>query len=352
MRRYDDAPEVYHMLLERLTILLLCSAGATQAAPLYALTQAIPIGAPDRWDLLTFDPGSDRVYIAHGDRVTVVDVQAGKVIGSVEGFPGGTHGVAVIPALHRGYTDDGKAATANSFDLETLKTLKSLPAADDADAIAFDRVTGNLFVIDSDPGKITVIDPKTDAVLTTLEGGGKLEIAAADGLGKVYVNGEEKREILRIDARTLTIDARWPIPVCESPHGIAVDNRGHHVFSSCANKLMVVLSTQDGKQLASLPIGARTDGVAFDPNTHRAFSSNGDGTLTVVGEKTPGNFVVLDTVQTSLGARTMTIDPRSGRLFLVAADLTENAGVDPSDYRHRYTVTPGSAKLLIYDPAP
>jgi len=337
---------------QRLAILLLCLTGAAQAAPLYTLTRTVPIGAPDRWDLLTFDPGSNRVYIAHGDRVTVVDAQAGTVVGSVEGFAGGTHGVTVIPSLHRGYTDDGKAATANSFDLTSLKALKSLPAADDADAIAFERVSGYLFVIDSDPGKITVIDPKADAVLTTLEGGGKLEIAVADGLGKVYVNGEEKREILRIDARTMSIDARWPIPDCESPHGIAVDNRGHHVFSSCANKVMVVVSTQDGKQLATLPIGARTDGAAFDPNTHRAFSSNGDGTLTVVGEKAPGEFAVLDTVQTSLGARTMTIDPKTGRLFLVAAELKENAGVDPNDYRHRYTVTPGSAKLLIYDPAP
>jgi len=339
------------MTSQRLTLLLLCLAGAAQSAPLYTLTKTVPIGAPDRWDLLTYDPGSQRVYIAHGDRVTVVDAQVGKVVGNVEGFAGGTHGVAVIPSLHRGYTDDGKAGTANSFDLKTLKALKSIPAADDADAIAFDPVSGHLFVIDSDPGKITVIDPKTDKVLTTLDGGGKLEIGVADGLGKVYVNGEEKREILRIDTKNTTIDARWPIPDCESPHGIAVDTKGHHVFTSCANKLMVVVSTTDGKQLASLAIGARTDGAAFDPNKHRAFSSNGDGTLTVIGEPTPGNFAVLDTVQTTLGARTMTLDPKSGRLFLVAAELKENEGVDPKDYRHRYTVTPGSAKLLIFDPA-
>jgi DNA-binding beta-propeller fold protein YncE len=340
------------MRTQNLSILLICLAATAHAAPLYTLSKTIPIGAPDRWDLLTYDAASQRVYIAHGDRVTVVDVQAGKVAGNVEGFAGGTHGVAVIPALHRGYTDDGKAATANSFDLNTLKALKSIPAADDADAIVYDPASRYLFVIDSDPGKITVIDPKADAVLTTLDGGGKLEIGAADGHGKVYVNGEQKREILRIDSRNLDIEARWPIPDCESPHGIAVDSRGHHVFASCANQLMVVLSTQDGSLLASLPIGARTDGAAYDPGRHRAFSSNGEGTLTVIGEPAPGKFVVLDTVPTSLGARTMTLDPKSGRLFLVAAELTENAGVDPKDYRHRYTVTPGSARLLIYDPAP
>jgi len=330
------------------TGLLLLIAGAAQAGPLYTLSKSVPIGAPDRWDLLTFDPESHRVYIAHGDRVTVVDVPAGKVVGNVEGLPGGTHGVAVIASLHRGYTDDGKAGTANSFDLGVLKVLKAIPAADDADAIAFDRVSGNLFVIDSDPGKITVIDPRTDTVRATLDGGGKLEIGVADGLGKLFVNGEAKREILRIDTRTLNIDARWPIPDCESPHGIAVDPRSHHVFSSCANQLMVVVSTQDGSLLAKLPIGAHTDGAAFDPNSRRAFSSNGDGTLTVIGELKPDQFVVLDTVPTALGARTMTIDPKSGDLFVVAGDLKENAGVDPSDFRHRYTVIPASAKLLVY----
>ena len=160
------------MLSKSLLFMLLPLAGAAHAAPLYTLTRSVPIGAPDRWDLLTVDATSHRVYIAHGDRVTVVDVQTGNVVGSIEGMAGGTHGVALVPALHRGYTDDGKAATANSFDTDTLKSLKSIPAADDADAIAFDPVSDHLFVIDSDPGKITVIDPRSDKVRATLEGGG------------------------------------------------------------------------------------------------------------------------------------------------------------------------------------
>ena len=339
------------MTHKSLAISLLCLASATQAAPLYTLSKSIPIGAPDRWDLLTADHESHRVYIAHGDRVTVVDTASGTVAGTVEGFAGGTHGVVVVPGLNRGYTDDGQAATANAFDVNTFKPLASVPAAEDADAIVWDKVSGHLFVIDSDPGKITVIDPKTNTAITTLDGGGKLEIGVADGLGHVYVNGEAKREVLRINSRSGTIDARWPMPDCESPHGIAVDSRGHHVFSSCANRKMMVLSTQDGSVLAQLPIGARTDGAAFDPTTRRAFSSNGDGTLTVIGEAKPGEFAVLDTVPTTIGARTMTIDPKTGELYLVAGDVTENTAVDPKDYRHRYAVTPGSAKLLIYSPA-
>jgi DNA-binding beta-propeller fold protein YncE len=333
-----------------LIVSLLFVSAAAQADSLYTLAKTVPIGAPDHWDLLTVDHESQRVYIAHGDRVTVVDLPSGKIAGNIEGFAGGTHGVAIIQALHRGFTDDGEAATANSFDTNTFKAITAIPAADDADAIAYDKVTGHLFVIDSDPGKITVIDPQTNVVIATLDGGGKLEIGVADGLGKVFVNGEAKREILRVNSRTNTIDARWPIPDCESPHGIAVDPRGHHLFSSCANGKMMVLSTQDGSVLASLPIGARTDGAAFDPISHRAFSSNGDGTLTVIGESTPGKFAVLDTVHTAIGARTMTIDAKTGELYLVAGEVTENAAADPQDFRHRYTVTPGSAKLLVYDP--
>jgi DNA-binding beta-propeller fold protein YncE len=339
------------MSSKRLALLLLCLAGAAQAQPLYTLTKTVPLGAPDRWDLLTYDAASHRVYIAHGDRVTVVDGLSGDLIGNVEGYSGGTHGVAIVPGSGHGFTDDGQQGVAGSFDVKTLKPLKSIPAADDADAIAFDPASGHVFVVDSDPGKITVIDPKTDTVLTTLDGGGKLEIGVADGLGKVYVNGEAKREILRIDTRKLEIDARWSIPDCESPHGIAVDTKAHRVFSTCANKVMVIVNADDGKQLALLPIGARTDGAAFDPARRRAFSSNGDGTLTVISEQDPNSFTVLGNVPTSLGARTMTINPKSGRLYLVAADMKVNEAVDPKDYRHRYTVTPGSAKLLIFDPA-
>ena len=181
--------------------------------------------------------------------------------------------------------------------------------------------------------------------------GEKLEYGVADGQGSVFVNGAGQRELLKIDVKTNQIAARWAIPDCESPHGIAVDTKTHRVFSTCANRVMVIVNADDGKQLASLPIGARTDGAAFDPGRRRAFSSNGDGTLTVISEQDPNSFTVLGNVPTSLGARTMTINPESGRLYLVAADMKVNEAVDPKDYRHRYTVTPGSAKLLIFDPA-
>jgi DNA-binding beta-propeller fold protein YncE len=336
-------------------VFILCCVGSTLGAaeekPLYTITRTVPIGAPDRWDLLTYDVESGRVYIAHGDRVTLVDGQSGEVIGSVEGYAGGTHGVAIVSGFGRGYTDDGQSGTAGSFDLKTLKSLKTIKADEDADAIVFDPSSGHVFVVDSDPGRITVIDPTTDTVISTLDAGAKLEIGAADGKGKVYVNGEAQREILRIDTSTNKIDARWPIPSCASPHGLAIDAASHRVFSTCENNVMVVVDADNGKQIAQLPIGSRTDGAAFDPRTKRAFSSNGDGTLTVIGEKSASSFVSLGSVPTMRGARTMTLNPKTGRLYLVAADYTVNESVDPGDFRHRYSVVPGSAKLLFLDPA-
>lgn len=326
--------------------------GVAEEKPLYTITRTVPIGTPDRWDLLTYDVESGRVYIAHGDRVTVVDGQSGELIGNIEGYAGGTHGVAIVPGSGRGYTDDGQSGTAGSFDLKTLKSLNTIKADEDADAIVFDPSSGHIFVVDSDPGRITVIDPKTDTVIATLDGGAKLEIGAADGKGKVYVNGEAQREILRIDTRTNKIDARWPISPCASPHGLAIDATAHRVFSTCENNVMVVVDADNGKQIAELPIGSRTDGAAFDPSTKRAFSSNGDGTLTVIGEKSASSFVSLGSVPTMRGARTMTLNPKTGRLYLVAADYTVNESVDPGDFRHRYSVVPGSAKLLFMDPAP
>ena len=332
--------------------LAFCSNGFAQSAPSYTVTKTVALGAPDRWDYLTFDPSSHRVFVAHGDRVTVVDGRDGAIVGQVEGFPGGPHGVAIVPASGRGYSDDGKAGTASSFDLATLKQIKTIKAAPDADGILFDPVSKHIFVINGDSASVTVINPATDTAITTISAGGGLEFAVLDDSGKLYVDGAEKHEIVRIDTKTNQVDAHWAMPNCTKPRGIAIDTATHRLFSSCANNVLVVISTDSGATVASLPIGSRTDAAAFDPRRKLVFSSNGDGTLSMIAEKGPNNFVALASIPTMLGARTMTIDPDSGRLYLVGADYTINAAADPADIRHRYVVTPGSAKLLFLDPTP
>jgi YVTN family beta-propeller protein len=321
---------------------------ADESAATYQVTKSVPLGGPDRWDYVVFDPPSHRVYVAHGDRVTVVDGLDGTIIGHVEGYPGGTHGIAVVAALGRGFTDDGRAGEAGAFDLKTLKTSKRIRAAEDADGIVFDAVSGHVFVINGDSGTITVIDPKEETVITNVQGGGKLEAAVVGDDGKLYVNGAEKSEIVRIDTRRNQVDARWAIPGCKSPHGIAIDHKARRLFSSCVNKVLVVLNLDSGAVVATLPIGAGTDSAAFDPNRKRVFSSNGrDGTLSILEEKDPQTFVPLATLKTAVSARTMDIDPASGRIFLVAADTGP-----PATEGGRPTVVPGSLKLLFMDPVP
>lgn len=324
---------------------------ADPATPLYTIAKTVALGSPERWDLLVFDGSADRVYIAHGDRVTIVDERSGTVAGNVEGFPGGTHGVAIVTTLGVGYSDDGKAGTTAPFDLKTLKIGRATKAAADADAVVFDPVSGHVFVIDGDPGKMTVINPETNAAVATIDGGGKLEIGAADRAGHLFVNGEANREVLRIDTRTNAVTGKWPIGTCASPHGLAIDSDAHRLFVSCENNLLVVVDADDGKLVAAVPIGGRTDGAAFDPIRKRVFSSNGDGTLTVIAERSPDAYEVLGTIETKLGARTMTIDPRSGRLFLVAADIKVDPSAPPNDFRKRYQIVPGSVELLILDPS-
>lgn len=332
------------------TLGCLMSSAAVAGEPLYHLTKTVPLGAPDRWDYVHFDPADGRVYVAHGDRVTVVDGKSGAIIGAVDGTTGGSHGIAAWHPGNKGYTDDEKAGVAIVFDLKTLKSLKTVKAEPDADGIVFDPASGHVLVIDGDSGKVTVIDPKTDTVTATVDAGGGLEFGVSGDNGKFYVDGAEKNEMVRIDTRTDKVDAHWAMPGCVRPHGLAIDKQSHRLFASCSNKTMLVMNAETGAVVATLPIGEGTDFAVFDSVRKRAFSSNRDGTLSIVEEK-GGDKYEVQTLATAFGARTMDVDPQSGRLFLVSADFTVNDKVPASDPRHHFVVKSGSAKLLMFDPA-
>ncbi|HTT82717.1 MAG TPA: DUF5074 domain-containing protein [Rhizomicrobium sp.] len=329
--------------------LAVTSPAAKAEAPSYAITRTIPLGAPDRWDYLTFDAPSGRLYISHGDRVTVVDGKSGAILGQVATLPGGTHGIAIVP-MERGYTDDGRAGIVASFDPKSFAIIRRIKVERDADGMLFDPSSGHVFVIEGDSAKITAIDPKTDTAVATIDGGGGLEFGVSGDNGKIYVNGAEKNEIVRIDTATNKADAHWPMPGCQRPHGLAMDRVTHRLFSSCANKVLVVMNADNGAIVATLPIGAGTDAAAFDPKRNLVFSSNREGTLSVIAEKSPDSFVTLPPVKTEFGARTMAVDPESGRIYLVAAEFAQNPNAAASDPRHRYVITPGSVRLLFLDP--
>jgi YVTN family beta-propeller protein len=328
-------------------LLGIASAAQAATAPGYHIAKTVPIGAPDRWDYVVFDPDLNRVYVSHGATVTVADATSGAILGTI--LAGGvTHGIATIKALGKGYTDDSEAGSVTVFDLKSLKVIKHIKAEPDADGIVYDPQSGHLLVIDGDSAKVTVIDPKSDTVIATIDGGGGLEFGVAGGDGKFYVDGAGKNEIVRMDLGTNKADAHWPMPDCKEPHGLAIDRAHMHLFASCGNRSMTVMDAKTGTPLASLPIGEGTDFAEFDPAHGLAFSSNREGTVSVIAEQSPGKFAALPSIKTQLGARTMAIDPKSGRLFLVTADMTENPGT-PSG-RRRYTTKPGTARLLFLDP--
>lgn len=324
----------------------------------YRVTKTVSLGAPDRWDYVVYDAPSHRVYVAHGDRVTVVDGRSGRIIGQVERLPGGTHGIAISHAAGLGYTDDGRAGKAAAFDLRSLKIVRRLDAEPDADAVTIDPASGHVFVVDGDPGDLTVIDPRSDRVVATVAVGSKLEYAVAGNGGKVYVNGVAKREIFRVDTATNRVDATWPIPQCAAPHGLAIDRATHRLFSSCENQRLMVVNADTGAVVAAVPIGRGTDAAAFDPTRKLIFSSNGaDGTITVIREVDADTFVPAGTVKTAVSGRTMGIDPRSGRLYVAAADedpaaMAEfRAALAAHKRPKRMPFAPGSLKLLFLDPA-
>jgi YVTN family beta-propeller protein len=320
-----------------------------QAGARYDIVKTVPLGAPDRWDYVVFDQVQNRVYAAHGPNVTVVDGTTGALLGTIE-VGGATHGIATVHALGKGYTDDGHAGEAVVFDLRTLKVLGRVKAAPDADGIVYDAKSGHILVIDGDSAKVTVIDPATDKVVATIEGGGGLEFGVSDEAGKFYVDGEKNNEIVRMDLASNTADAHWPLTGCVTPHGLAIDRPHMRLFASCANKIMVVMNAANGAVMTTLPIGEGTDFAEFDANRELAFSSNRDGTLSIIAERSPGAFEALPPVRTQFGARTMAVDQKTGRIYVVTADFTVNDSVPVSDRGH-YAVKPGSVRLLFLDPA-
>ncbi len=340
-----------------ITALLVLAAGTVQAEAqsslIYRTTKSVPIGAPDRWDYLTFDQNTGRLYVSHGDRVDVLDGNTGAVLGRVEGMPGGSHGIGIIDAVGKGYTDDGKAGEVVSFDLKTFKVNSRIKAKDDADGITVDPKTGHVFVVDGDSAVLTVIDPKTDKVVATVKGGGGLEFAVPDDGGHVYVNGADKREMVRIDSATNTADAHWPIPKCESPHGLAIDVQSRRLFVSCVNKILTVVNADSGAVVASLPIGAGSDGVAFDPKRKLIFSADGiDGTVAIIRENSPDSYVPAGEIKTGVTGRTLTINPATGRLFVAVAAIDPSAPVPPGPNGRpgRAKPVPGSLKVVFLDP--
>ena len=326
--------------MRRLLILSLLPAMLAMAAPTgYHVLGNVKIGGEGGWDYLTVDSAARRLYVSHATHVAVVDVDSAKIVGDIPDTQG-VHGIAVAPELNKGFTSNGRANNVTIFDLKTLKAIAQVPTGENPDSIRYDSVSGRVFTFNGRSNNSTAIDAKTGKVAGTIALGGKPEFSVADGKGMVFVNIEDKNEVVAIDAAKLSVAKRYSLSPCDGPSGLAIDTKSRRLFSVCSNRLMAVSDPDSGKVLATPAIGQGSDGAAFDPGTGYAFSSNGDGTLTVV-QQAGGKWEVLENIATERGARTIALDDKTHKLYLPTARTA------PSQGGGRATYLPDTFKVLI-----
>jgi YVTN family beta-propeller protein len=338
---------MFSRLIARIFTIAVCGIAviglAAPPAPQYKVVKHFPLGGDGGWDYITVDSAARRVYVARATRMMVVEADSGKLISEIPDTPG-VHGIALAPEMNRGFISAGRANNVIVVDLKTLKATGTAPAGENPDAILYEPRTKRVFAFNGRSKNVTVIDGGSLKVLATIAVSGKPEFAAHDDKGHVFVNIEDKGTLAVIDAAGMKVTNEWPMATCEEPTGLAIDAKRGRLFAGCSgNKVMAVVDAGNGKLLASVPIGAGCDGTAFDPSSGMAFAANGrDGTVTVVGESSPGKFEAVQTVQTQVSGRTIALDEKTHQLLIPAAKMQPAA--TPGQ---RPTMEPGSFELVV-----
>lgn len=312
----------------------------------YHVIKRLKVGGEGGWDYLSVDAAARRLYVSRSTHVMVIDLDSDLVVGKIANTAG-VHGIAVAPELNRGFTSNGKANTVMIFDLKTLRGFGEVKTGANPDAILYDPASKKVFTFNGRSKDATVIDAASGKVVGTIPLQGKPEYAAADGAGRVYVNIEDTNECVEIDSLKVQILRRFSLKPCDEPTGMGLDPQNRRVFSGCHNKLMTVLDIKAGKVIATVPIGGSVDGNGFDSGTGLAFSSNGDGTLTIARESSPGQFEVVETVKTQHGSRTMVIDPVTHRVYLPAAQFSASKAPAQGGAKPRPEMVKDSFEILV-----
>jgi DNA-binding beta-propeller fold protein YncE len=319
--------------------------------PEYRFIGEIPVAGDTGWDYLSIDPAARRLYVTHGTHIVVIDLDAQKVVGDIGDTPR-VHGFALAPDLGRGFSSNGDESKVSIVDLKSLGTVSKVATQENPDAIVYEPGHKEVYAFNGRGHSATVIGANSGAVVATIPLPGKPEFAAVDpAAGRVYVNIEDKNAILAIDTGSHQVVSTWPIAPGESASGMAFDAANHRLFVGCDNKLMLMVDSTNGKVVSSVPIGDGVDANAFDPQLHLAFSSNGEGNLTIAHEDSPQKLTVVQTVQTQKSARTMALDPNTHRVYVAAATFVPAPKTAPGEPRHRPATVPGSFKILVYGPA-
>ena len=326
--------------------LLICNLVLIAGPSGYHVAKKVVLGGEGGWDYLTADSQARRLYISRGTHVMVVDADTAAVVGDIPNTPG-VHGIALAHEFNQGFTSNGRENTVTIFDLKTLKELNRVSVGKNPDAIVYDSASKRVFTMNGASHDATAIDAKTGAVAGTIPLGGRPEFAVSDNKGRVFVNLEDKSEVQAIDSNKLAVESNWPLDPGKEPSGLAMDQKHRRLFAGCGNKLMVVMNADNGKVVASVPIGAGVDANAFDPKTNYAFSSNGEGTLTVVHEDSPDQFSVVENVPTMARARTMALDTKTHQVYTVTAEFGQAPAPTAEQPRPRPPMKPGTFTLLI-----
>jgi hypothetical protein len=316
----------------------------------FKLVNTWKLGGEGSWDYLSCDSDAKRIYVSRSSHVMVVDAEKGTVAGDIPDTQG-VHGIAIAADVGRGFTSNGRSNDVTIFELKTLKVVGKAKTGEGPDAILYDPASKRVFAFDGRAKDATAIDAASGEVAGSIPLGGRPEFGVADGEGKVFVNLEDKSEIVAIDSRKLAVLNHWAIKPGEEPSGLAIDAKHHVLFSGCHNQKMAIVNAESGAVITTLPIGQGVDACAFDPGTGNAFASCGDGTMTVIHEDAPDKFTVVENVTTKRGAKTMTLDPKSHLCYLGAADYEAApaaGGGDNPQQRRRPNMVKDSFTLLVF----
>lgn len=320
----------------------------------YHLTQtykfAAPSGGREYFDYITFDTESGRLYLSHGTEVLAVDASTGKEVGKIDGLKV-SHGVAVVPAVGRGFISDGAQGKVVIFDLKTLQKVGEANAAPDADCIIYDPASKHVFSFNGDSHNASVIDPATGKNLGTVDLGSGPEFAVADGQGMIFNNLEDKSEVVAIDSRSMTVKSHWPIAPAGTPAPITMDREHRRLFVAGREPaVLVVMNADNGKVIQSFKISSGADAEVYDPATGLIFVSTREGWVHMFHEDSPDHYSEAGKIKTEFGAKTMAYDPATKRVFVDTVNFEKAPAPTKENPHPRPAPIPGTFHLLVYEP--
>jgi len=327
-----------------LTAIIILSVFFAEAQQTFSIADSFKIAGVGGWDYLAVQPNSNRLFVSHGTQVNVVNKTNGDSLGVISNTIG-VHGIAFVPSLNKGYTSNGRLNNVFVFDLKTLAITDSIKTGKNPDAIFYDEYSKTIITCNGGSNDLSFIDPVSGKVTATVPVGGKPETAVSDGAGAMFVNIEDKNEIVKVNTHTMKVEAHWSLLPGEAPTGLAFDKDTKRLFAACGdNNQLVIVNAASGAIVSRYPIGGHCDGLAFDVRLKNIYTSNGEGSLTVFHQDSPDKYTLVSTVSTQKGARTITADQETHLVYLPTAALEPQVG------QSRPKMIPGTFKVIVVSP--